>query len=277
MMRKIVRLLPNSIRMDLSRSLRLGFPEHFRVEHAAETFSQCGEDRILAFLFSQLAIPTPRYLDVGTWHPCVGNNTYLFYHAGAKGVCVEPNPDLVPLIREKRPRDEVLNVGVSADESGPCPYYLFEDCQFNTFDAEEAAARARSCRQPKLKEISVPVVSLESMITKYFPNGMELLSLDTEGLDLPLLESLNYKKHRPLAICVETVEFSETLAKPKSNVITSVPAPSGHEPARLHETLAKPKRNMISSLLAPHGYALYADTFVNTIYVDTERTGTVVL
>ena len=150
-MRKIVRLLPNSIRLPLSRSLRSGFPEHFRVEYADETFSQCGEDRILAFLFSQLAIPTPRYLDVGTWHPCVGNNTYLFYRAGAKGVCVEPNPDLAPLIREKRPRDEVLNVGVSAEKSGPCHYYLFEDCQFNTFDAEEAAARARSVQTTDLE------------------------------------------------------------------------------------------------------------------------------
>jgi FkbM family methyltransferase len=251
MMRKIVRLLPNSIRLPLSRSLRSGFPEHFRVEYAAETFSQCGEDRILAFLFSQLAIPTPRYLDVGTWHPCTGNNTYLFYRAGARGVCVEPNPDLAPLIRDKRPRDEVLNVGVSAEKSGPCHYYLFEDCHLNTFDAEEAAARARSGKQPILKEMSVPVVSLESIITDYFPDGLELLSLDTEGLDLALLKSLNYKTHRPLAICVETVGFSETLAKPKSNVITSI--------------------------LAPHGYALYADTFVNTIYIDTKRTGTVAL
>jgi FkbM family methyltransferase len=277
MMGKIVRLLPKNIRLALYHRLRSVFPHNFRVEYADETFSQCGEDRILAFLFWQLAIPTPRYLDVGTWHPCVGNNTYLFYRAGARGVCVEPNPDLVPLIREKRPGDEVLNVGVSAEESGPCHYYVFEDGSHNTFDAELAAARARSGREPILKEMSVPVVSLESIITDYFPDGLELLSLDTEGLDLALLKSLNYKKYRPLAICAETVEFSETLAKPKSKVITSVPAPSGHETARLYETLAKPKRNMISSLLAPHGYAPYADTFVNTIYIDTERTGTIAL
>jgi FkbM family methyltransferase len=251
MMRKIARLLPNSIRLALYRRLRSGFPQDFRVEYADETFSQCGEDRILAFLFWQLAIPTPRYLDVGTWHPCVGNNTYLFYRAGAKGVCVEPNPDLVPLIREKRPNDEVLNVGVSAEESGPCHYYVFENCQLNTFNAEEAATRASSGRQPILKEMSVPVVTLGSIITDYFPHGLELLSLDTEGLDLALLKSLNYKKHRPLAICVETVGFSLTLAKPKDNVITSI--------------------------LSPHGYAPYADTFVNTIYIDTKRTGTVAL
>jgi FkbM family methyltransferase len=277
MMRKIVRLLPKSIRLALSRSLRSGFPEHFRVEYANETFSQCGEDRILAFLFWQLAIPTPRYLDVGTWHPCTGNNTYLFYRAGARGVCVEPNPDLAPLIREKRPKDEVLNVGVSAEESGPCHYYLFEDCQFNTFDAEEAAARARSCRQPIVKEMPVPVVTLESIITNYFPDGLELLSLDTEGLDLALLKSLNYKKHRPLAICVETVGFSEALAKPTSKVITSILAPHENETVRFSDALAKPKSKAITSILAPHGYAPYADTFVNTIYVDTERTGRVAL
>jgi hypothetical protein len=159
MMRKIVRLFPNSLRLTLHRRLRSGFPHHFRAEYAGETFSQCGEDRILAFLFNQLAIPTPRYLDVGTGHPCLGNNTYLFYRGGANGVCVEPNPDLAALIREKRPRDELLNVGVSAEKSGPCNYYVFEEWGFNTFDSEEAAARARSGRQPILKEMSVPVVT----------------------------------------------------------------------------------------------------------------------
>lgn len=213
MMRKIIRLLPNSIRLALYRRLKSGFPHHFRVQYASETFSQCGEDSILAFLFSHLAIPTPRYLDVGTHHPCVMNNIYLFYRAGARGVCVEPNPDLAPLIREKRPRDEVLNVGVSAENSDPCHYYVFEDSSLNPFDAEEAAARARSGRYPILKEMSVPVVTLESIITDYFPDGLELLSLDTEGLDVALLKSLNYKKHRPLAICVETVGFSETPGK----------------------------------------------------------------
>jgi FkbM family methyltransferase len=250
-MHKIFRLLPNSLRLALYRRLRSGFPHDFPVEHANETFSACGEDRILAYLFSQLAIPAPRYLDVGAWHSCVANNTYLFYRAGAKGVCVEPNPDMAPVFREKRPRDELLNVGVSAEESGPCRYYLFEDSCLNTFDAQEAAARARSGKQPIVEEISVPVVRLESIITNYFPDGLELLSLDTEGFDLALLKSLNYGEQRPLAICVETVGFSETLAKPKTNVITS--------------------------FLALHGYAPYADTFVNTIYIDTERTGTVAL
>src|SRR6476660_7390814 len=229
MVREILKLLPNSIRLALYHRLRSAFPGHFRAEYADETFSQCGEDRILAFLFGQLAIPTPRYLDVGAGHPCVGNNTYLFYRAGAKGVCVEPNPDLAAFIREKRPRDELLNVGVSAEKSGPCHYYLFEEWGLNTFDAEEAAARARSGRHPILKEMSVPVVRLESIITDYFPDGLELLSLDTEGLDLALLKSLNYKRHRPLAICVETVGFSEAVSKPKGNMITSTPAPDGSE------------------------------------------------
>src|SRR5947208_16064003 len=101
MIGKVVRLLPNSIRLALYRRLRSAFPRHFRVEYAYETFSQCGEDRILAFLFSQLAIATPRYLDVGTWHPCVDNNTYRLYRAGPKAVCAEPNPYLAPLIPQK--------------------------------------------------------------------------------------------------------------------------------------------------------------------------------
>jgi hypothetical protein len=59
-------------------------------------------------------------------------------------------------------------------------------------------------------------------------------------------------------------------------VITSL-SPHEYQTVELSESLAKPRSNVITSILAAHGYALFADTFVNTIYIDTKRTGTIAL
>lgn len=218
---------------------------------AHPTFSQCGEDRILAFLFSGLKIEKPRYLDVGTSHPRAGNNTYLFYLWGSNGVCVEPNPDLAPLLRANRPNDVILNVGVTPEDAAEQPYYMFSEPTLNTFDADEAAERARSGKYKMIGKRTVPTVPLNQIIREHFPVGLDLLSLDAEGLDLRLLRSLDYVARRPVAICVETVGYSESLAKRKD-----------------HE---------ISSLMTDRGYAVFADTFVNTIYLDAEKVGAMAL
>lgn len=251
MLRQLARLVPRSLRSRFFGAIKKAAPHQFLPDHADLTFSQGGEDRVLTFLFESLQIPKPRYLDVGTCHPCAMNNTYLFYLQGSTGVCVEPNPDLVPLIREKRPKDVVLNVGVSPDGAGECRYFMFVEPTLNTFDQVEAAARTRSGKYPIIRELSVPVVSLCSIIVDYFKDGLDLLSLDAEGLDFALLRSLDYRTTRPLAICVETVGYSETPSKPKSPEITS--------------------------LLTGQGYAVFADTFVNTIYIDITRTGSFAL
>jgi FkbM family methyltransferase len=251
MIRQLINCLPYHVRFGAFQQLKAAFPGRFRAKHAADSFSQCGEDRILAFLFDHVGVSRPRYLDVGTCHPCEANNTYLFYRTGGTGVCVEPNPDLAPLIRRERPNDTVLNVGVSPNGVGVCRYYLFANPALNTFDAEEAAARVATGANPLIRELSVPVVDLESIFMKYFPDGIDLLSLDAEGLDLALLQSVDFETHRPLALCVETVGFSESLAKPKCNGI--------------------------AALLATHEYAVFADTFVNTIFVDLKRVGSFAL
>lgn len=251
MIKKIAKLIPGSWRSTMISVLKRAAPHQFGFEHGGTTFSQCGEDQILSFLFGSLNIQRPTYLDVGTCHPCSMNNTYAFYLRGGSGVCVEPNPDLAPLIREKRPRDAVLNVGVSPDGFGECTYFMFADPALNTFDSTEAEARTRSGKNPLIRELPVPVVSLASIIDRHFKTDLDLLSLDAEGLDFRLLQSLDYSKVRPLAICVETVGYSETLAKPKSPDVTS--------------------------FLMNEGYAVFADTFVNTIYVDLQRTGSFAL
>lgn len=249
MITRFARLIPRSLRKFAIDGLVRALDARRLLPLRANSYSQCGEDRILAFLFAQLDIKTPSYFDVGTCHPTNINNTYLFYQRGSAGVCVEPNPDMVPQISLLRPRDKLLNVGLSphAGSTGGLTYHMFSEPSLNTFDAEEARLRAVSGRNPIVRQITVPTMDIRTVMETYFSSGPDLISLDAEGMDLALLKAMDYEARRPLAICVETVGYSECLAKPKLNEI--------------------------SDFLESQGYILFADTFVNGIYVDRQRTG----
>ncbi|MDD1606885.1 MAG: FkbM family methyltransferase, partial [Methylococcaceae bacterium] len=70
----------------------------------------------------------------------------------------------------------------------------------------------------------------------------DFLSLDVEGLDLKILQSFNFVKWRPKVICVETITYSEKCDGKKIKDI--------------------------EILLIEKGYFSYADTHINTIFVD---------
>ena len=46
------------------------------------SFSQCGEDLIVKFIFDCLGINSPTYIDIGAHHPHYISNTALFYKNG---------------------------------------------------------------------------------------------------------------------------------------------------------------------------------------------------
>ena len=99
--------LVNRIRRKLSRSAG---------PHYKKSYSQCGEDLIVQFVFETMNVARPTYLDIGAHHPTLLNNTYIFYQAGARGVNVEPDPALISRFNRVRPADVNLNCGIGPEE-----------------------------------------------------------------------------------------------------------------------------------------------------------------
>ena len=66
-----------------------------------ESFSQCGEDLVVAFMLGYLRMDRHvTYLDVGVNDPVQFSNTYYFYRKGHHGVLVEPNGSLCRRLRD---------------------------------------------------------------------------------------------------------------------------------------------------------------------------------
>ncbi len=211
-----------------------------RREDYQVTYAQCGEDRILHFLFGLLDIPHPTYLDIGAHHPTHLSNSYLFYREGARGVCVEPDPQLCKNIKVARPHDICLNIGIAAGATRDLKFYMFDDPTMNTFSESVKQEQLRAGRILR-QELQVEVQSINSVIARHSSACPNLISLDTEGMDMAILETFDFGTYRPEAFCIET--------------LTNV------DDRKMTE--------IIDFMISKH-YAVYADTFVNTIFVEQQ-------
>ena len=59
------------------------------------SFSQCGEDLLIDYVFKLRGIAQPSYIDIGANDPFYLNNTAIFYLRGCRGINIEANPKLI--------------------------------------------------------------------------------------------------------------------------------------------------------------------------------------
>lgn len=209
------------------------------------SYSQTGEDVIIDFIFSQLHITKPSYIDIGAHHPFYLSNTALFYSKGCSGINIEPDPELFKQFTKYRKKDININCGIGAD-SGELMLNIMNVPAVNTFSAKEAQRLEKEHGFTITKQIKVPVLPVDAVINKY-ANGIfpDFLSLDVEGLDMEIIRSINFKQSAPTVICTETISYSDT----GQGV----------------------KQTEIIDYLQKQGYMVYADTNINTIFVLEEK------
>jgi FkbM family methyltransferase len=213
---------------------------------AKTSWSEQGEDLIVESICGYLRITNPTYLDIGAAHPIVNNNTYLFYRKGSRGVLVEPNPSLYETLRTTRPGDTVLNVGIGFDDRTQADYYMVSGSLMNTFSKQEIEAIAAKLGHRNFieKVITMPLVNINRVIAEHFPKAPDFISIDTEGLDLDILRSLDFDRYRPPVLCAETIVAGTTNQETK-----------------------------VLDLMHAKGYTVRGETFLNTIFIDNRVLG----
>jgi FkbM family methyltransferase len=177
------------------------------------SYAQQGEDLIMHDILGEIGIQDPiTYLDVGAFDPIYHSNTYLFYKAGGRGVLVEPNPAKVGRLESVRPRDRTLNVGVGTSAQRTfADYYMIGGSTkgvLNTFskqDADEIERRSNGAYKVE-KVIKLPLDNINTIMQQELGGAPNLLSIDTEGMDLDILKTMDFERFRPDVICVETLQ-----------------------------------------------------------------------
>jgi len=212
-----------------------------KIIYQRNSYSQAGEDVVVDFLLRGVGLLKPSYLELGVFYPDVASNTYKFYLRGARGVLVEADRTQLKRIIDLRPEDKVLNVGVGKD-NGHADFYVFNIGGLNTFSKAEAEQRTLNKKYWVTEIIEVPIKNINDIISENFDKYPDFLSIDIEGYDLEVLKTLDYSNYPIPIICAETCTFSENHIKSKDN--------------------------SIAEFLSTKGYFIYADTYINTIFVN---------
>ena len=84
------------------------------------SYSQCGEDLLVQYIFNLRGIQKPSYIDIGANHPYFLSNTALFYEKGSRGINIEANPQLAENFKTHRPEDINLNIGIDSIDMVSC-------------------------------------------------------------------------------------------------------------------------------------------------------------
>jgi FkbM family methyltransferase len=222
----------------LKRFLKTKLPAPF---FARKYYSQNAED---VYLFSLLRNDRNKfYVDVGCNHPFRDNNTYFFSQRGWCGINIDALPENIKMFEEKRGVDINLNVGVHQEHAN-MHYWEFDESAVNTLDPESAERCIKRGAQLKRKH-KIKVEPLSKIFAEYLPKDQDIsfMSVDVEGVDLPVLRSNDWDQYRPKCVLVEIND-------------------------QLIQDYAK---NDIINFMQSQGYLPFGKTINNWIFVDEKK------
>ena len=140
-------------------------------------YGQHGEDEKISELLQLFdAQPSGKfdYIDVGANQPVAISNTFRMYREGYRGILVEPNEELWPLLRSVRPEDVMLGIGCGS-HAGVAGFHV-------------PSVSVLGCLQPasNSKKI-VPVLSVDQICSGLDIKCLTLLAIDVEGMNTEVL------------------------------------------------------------------------------------------
>lgn len=167
-------------------------------------FSQTGEDIILSTL-----IPDDNgfYIDVGCNEPIEKSNTFIFYLKGWKGITIDANEELIKKHRRIRKLDTPICAAVS-NTSKSVTFYKSKANAASTIDEDYYTENRERWYYDEQQTLHTK--TLTEILDTNLQNGttIDLLTVDVEGVDLQVLQGLDFNKYRPKIIIVEAHDFS---------------------------------------------------------------------
>jgi FkbM family methyltransferase len=178
--------------------------------------SQHGEDSWLCDHWGLLRLPDYGFfVEFGAGDgKYISNTWWLEKYRGWHGLLCEPDPRSADKITEREHSIiERVAVGTQGTTRLGCTEDPYLSGMLRTADAPRAVVRAQSF-------IDVPSVPLSNLLEKYGVEGIDLISIDTEGTELESWRTLNLKRWRPRVAIIELITWG--LPDASEEIITAM-------------------------------------------------------
>ena len=177
--------------------------------HAIIGYSQFGEDRFIEQFFATKE--NGLYVDVGCNHPVAYSNTWSLYLRGWRGICIDANAELISKFQKTRPMDTALQRVIS-DEKKTVEFYFSKTSHLISGIGSKTEGfwkrTAKNSNVVRCESTELCEVLKEHNV----PRKFDLLTIDVEGEELAVLNSLNFNAYTPQLIAVEMHDFNISLA-----------------------------------------------------------------
>lgn len=149
------------------------------------SFSQNGEDLLLNQFFQ--GKKTGFYIDIGSHHPIILNNSYFFYRRGWKGICIEGNTQFNRLYKIFRPRDIFINAFLS-DKEEELFYYQYQESVFNYLSEVKTSENDEYI----MSITPIKTTTLLKVLTPYLKSidSIDFISIDVEKSNWNVLKQI---------------------------------------------------------------------------------------
>ncbi|TCL00601.1 FkbM family methyltransferase [Shimia isoporae] len=227
----------------------------FQIQHPdievalREQYGQLSEDIIVDGLLSAWAQRTGanlsdyRYLEIGANHPIATSSSYLLQRLyGMTGVLVEANLDLHDALQAARPEDEILYCAVTNEDVNEVEFFISNQSELSSL-SRSFVEEWQGGKVGLAEARTVPAMRVNALLEAHFSdNPPVFLAVDVEGMDLDILQDVDWVHWRPVVVQAE---------------------PSDH--------FVEGQSTSIIQYMHTKGYVLAARTEINLIFVDREE------
>lgn len=174
----------------------------FLTQSSKRHFGQSGEDIFIVRQFEKDY--RGFFVDVGCYHPTKYNNTFRLYQRGWRGVNIDIDKIKIEGFNMRRPGDTNIQRAVST-QSGELTYWTngFYSLVV-TLDEDFTKERTKYDYRPHRVKADTLTAILDE--TQFRDQTIDFLTVDAEGHDLPVLQSLDFSRYQPQLIAVEMQE-----------------------------------------------------------------------
>src|ERR1051325_2963718 len=165
------------------------------------SYTQNLEDFHLSLAFAGQATGT--YIDVGAGHPVADNVSFWFYERGWSGVGIEPQPELVDLYKQLRPRDRVVR-GLVGRADGEIDFYLVDRLHGFSTTVQHHADKAKAFGVD-YRTLRMPVTTLARLCETHGLDAVDFLKIDVEGGEADVLLGGDWRRFRPKVVVMEAI------------------------------------------------------------------------